>query len=324
MIPSFYVSVKGDDYTKEINDRLVEFRIADIAGYKSDYFEVTLDDRDSMPRPAHGASIEVQIGYEGQELVDKGKFTHHETIFEGPPQRMTVRAAAVNFRDTLKSQRTRSFDNVTLGDLVAAVASEHNYDSFVDEFLKDITIPHIDQTDESDLLFLTRLSTQYGATFKASAGLLVFFMSGGKKSDQLREALGSVTLKPEDVSTWSIAERDTGRVTAVTAKWHDYDAAATKTIKVGAGDIIRAISKTFPTEAEAYHAAQSKLDRLLRLTVSVSITLPGRPELIAEGGLVLEEFRDGVDNDYVIDRVDHIITKSGGYKTKIEASLDKK
>jgi len=45
--------------------------------------------------------------------------------------------------------------NVTLGGLVAAVASEHNYDAFVDAFLKDMTILHIDQADESDLLFLT-------------------------------------------------------------------------------------------------------------------------------------------------------------------------
>jgi len=58
--------------------------------------------------------------------------------------------------------------------------------------------------------------------------------------------------------------------------------------------------------------------------VSVSITLPGRPDLIAEGGLVLEEFRDGADNEYVIDRVDYITTRSGRYKTKIEASLYKK
>lgn len=88
------------------------------------------------------------------------------------------------------------------------------------------------------------------------------------------------------------------------------------------GGNLRALPFSYANEQAAAYAAQAELDRLARVTATVRITLPGNPLLRAEGGLILEGFRDGVDDEYTITRVEHTITK-GGYKCKVEAELAK-
>ncbi len=320
MTPAFEIEVGGKSYTQKIKARLVELTVVDLAGASSDSLEITLDDRDNLQRPAHGAILTCHIGYKGKPLIDKGQYSHYMTEFEGSSRRMVIRATAVDFiRDKgLKSERSRSFDDKTLGDIVTSVAEEHGYKAVVDDFVKDIPIPHLDQVNESDLNLLRRLARQYGATFKASAGLLVFFQRGDK-----REALGIVTLRPSDVSTWNVSREDRSRYTVVAAKWHDLDAAQTKTAMVGEeGGSIRTLPHPFADETAAMHAAQAELNRLAKATATVRLTLPGNPLLRAEGGLTLDGFRDGIDDDYTITRVEHSISKKG-YKCKVQAELAK-
>lgn len=324
MTPVFEIIVGGTDYTATVMDRLVEMRLVDIAGWKSDYMELVLDDRETIKRPKHGEKIIIRLGYDGQPLKQKGVYVHDETEFSGPPKRMIIRAAAVNFREKLKATRTRSFDDVTLGDLVSGIAAEHGYSAYVDDFVKDITIPHVDQTAESDLRLLTRLAGQYNALFKAAGTSLILVPKGGKKSEAVKDTLGTVTLTPADVSSWRIPRQDKSRYSGVKANWYDYDAALLKSVLAGdnSGNV-RDLPTQFPTEQEAWAAANAELEKLIRSKADASITLPGNPSLTAEGGLVLEGFRDGVDDEYTITRVEHTYTKRGGYQCKVEAELSR-
>jgi len=324
MTPIFKIDIGGKDYTAKVMDRLVELRLVDIAGWKSDYMELVLDDRESIKRPTHGAELILHIGYVGEPLIKKGTYIHDETEFSGPPKQMTLRAAAINFREKLKAPRTRSFDDVTLGGLVAGIAGEHGYSAYVDDFLKDITIPHIDQTTESDLRLLTRLGAQYDALFKAAGTSLILVPKGGKKSDAVKDALGSITLTPEDVTSWRIPRQDKSRYSGVRAYWYDYGAAKLDSVLAGddSGNV-RELPTQYPNKEEAWQAANAKLERLNRSKADASITLPGNPSLKAEGGLTLQGFREGVDDEYTITRVEHIYTKRGGYKSKVEAELSR-
>lgn len=322
MTPIFQIKIGDDDYTSTIMDRLVELRLVDLAGWKSDYMELVLDDRETIKRPTHGEEIRLHLGYSGEAMTRKGVYIHDETEFSGPPKRMIIRAAAINFREKLKASRTRSFDDVTLDSLVKGIAAEHGYSAYIDGTIKDITIPHLDQTAESDLRLLTRLAGQYNALFKAAGTSLILVPKGGKKSKAVKDALGTVTLTPADVSSWRIPRQDKSRYSGVKANWYDYDAAQLKSVLAGdnSGNV-RELPTQYPTEQEAWSAANAQLEKLIRSKADASITLPGDPSLTAEGGLVLEGFRDGVDDDYTITRVEHTYTKRGGYQCKVEAEL---
>lgn len=325
MTPTFSILVGDEDYTAVVNDRLIELRLVDLAGWKSDYLELVLDDREEMKRPTHGAKIMVQLGYAEDKLYKMGTYTHDETEFAGPPKRMIIRAAGINFREKLKAPRTRSLDDVTLGGLVEGIAAEHGYSAYVDEFLKEITVPHIDQTAESDLRLLTRLAAQYNALFKATGTSLLMVPKGGKKSAAVKDALGSVTLTPGDVTSWRVPRQDKSRYSGVRATWYDFDAAQLKSAIAGddSGNV-RELPTQYPSQQEAWQAANAELEKLIRSKADAEITLPGRPDLTAEGGLVLEGFRDGVDDEYTITRVEHTYTKRGGYKCKVQAELSNK
>lgn len=322
MTPDFIIKADSEDRSAVIKERLLELRLVDMSGHRSDRLELLLDDRDPIARPEHGARLELQLGYKEMGLQRKGVYIHDFTEFSGPPKEILIRAAAVDFRERLKAPRSRSLDNVTLQELVYGIAADHGYDAYVDEWLRDITIPHIDQVAESDLRLLTRMADQYGATFKAAGTSLILIPKAEvRKSDALKAALGTVTLRPSDVSTWRVTRTDVRRFNSVRATWWD-NAQARELSYTTEGDTpTYALEFQYGTEQDAKQAAHTKLEQLTRRTVEVAITLPGTPALVADGGLTLEGFRDGVDGSYVLNRVEHIITKAGGYQTKASAEL---
>ena len=323
MTPTFEIKVGDIDYTQTIMDRLLELRLVDINGHKSDYLELVLDDREEMRRPTHGAKVTVRLGYGGQSMIKKGTYTHVETSFEGPQKKIRIRAAAIDLRGELGAKRTRHFDDVTLGGLVAGIAGEHGYSHYTDEFLRDIVIPHIDQTAESDLRLLTRLADQYNAMFKAADTSLIMVPKGGKKkTEKVKDALGTVTLAPEDLTSWRVERQDRHKCSGVRATWYDSDAAQLVNVLAGNNSgTVRELPYQFASKQEAWQAANAEFERLSRSKADADITLPGRPDLSAEGELVLQGFRDGVDGEYTITKVEHTLTKSGGYKCKVQAEL---
>ena len=73
----------------------------------------------------------------------------------------------------------------------------------------------------------------------------------------------------------------------------------------------------YPSQAEAQKAADSKLQSLRAGEVRVSITMPGRPELNAEGLISLKGFRPEVDGEWNVRSITHDLSSSG-YTTSVE------
>jgi phage protein D len=72
------------------------------------------------------------------------------------------------------SQKTRSWDNLRLADIVKTVATDNGLIPRVADALKDIHISHIDQVAESDANLLARLARDYNAVSKPSGGYWLF------------------------------------------------------------------------------------------------------------------------------------------------------
>lgn len=120
------------------------------------------------------------------------------------------------------------------------------------------------------------------------------------------------------MSRWNYRQslrQPAGKVIAVC---RDHGAAQDIEVTAGDGDPVRRLKQRFPNEAEAQSAADAEYKRSQRAGTTVSLTLPGDPDLVAEARLTLAGFRDGVDREWLITSVTHTID-SGGYRCDVSA-----
>jgi hypothetical protein len=324
--PVYRLLANQEDLTNTIRRRLISLRYTDEAGLDSDVLEIVLADNEPdhpIEIPPTGAELELYLGYD--DMAERiGLFIADEVELSGWPGQMTIRARAAPFEKSkagkinLQSQKTRDWDAGTmLGDVVKAIASEHGLIPAVAEDLASVVLPHLAQIDESDINFLSRVIRRYDAVIKPAGGKLALAKIGEAKTVGGRD-MSTVTLTPSDVSSWrvSITKRETSG--SVIACWHETEEAKRHEVQVGDGEPKTRLKMYYANQDLARAAAETELRKRERGTVSVSVTLPGRTDLMAEGRLILKGFRAGVNGEWSIKRAEHSLG-SGGYTTSVEA-----
>lgn len=322
MTPAFRILADSQDITDRIRDRLLSLRVTDEAGIKSDTVEIKLDDRDALIAwPEHGAELEVSLGYKETGLTRIGIYVVDEVEHGGPPNALTIRAKASDMRQSLKAPRTRAWDNVTLADMLTTIAGEHGLVPKIGESLAAVSYAHIDQTEESDLHLLTRLARENSAVTKPVAGNLIFAVRGEAKSISGLD-LPTVQILGPQIQRHQMTQADRGKYAAVLTHWHDPIKAERVPVKVGQGEPVYTLRHTYPDSDQATRAAQAKLGALQRGTGTLSLTLIGNSDLMAEAKLELKGIRDRVDGEWLIQRVEHQFDNQG-FVTRIEAETPK-
>lgn len=327
--PAFEVSAGGSDVTRVVADNLVELRLSSTSDRTSDTLEIVLSDASgALAVPAAEREMKVSLGYADGPLTPMGVFFHSESEIAFPPRRMTVTATAADFRrrSTVKAPRSRSWDNISLGDLVAKIASQHGYQGAVPAALAGIVIPHIDQTAESDLHLLRRLAKQYDATTKATGRYLIFAPRGKGQSAGTGRALPTVRFAPaaRDAGDRSVisaryAVKGRPRYGSVEAAYHDVEAGALVHVTAGTGDPVYVIREPLPDRAQAEAAAAARLARFTRQTAELELTVPGDPRLVSEAVLDLDQWPSAEGSRWTVLRAEHSLSKGRGYVTSVTA-----
>ncbi|WP_262975226.1 contractile injection system protein, VgrG/Pvc8 family, partial [Salmonella enterica] len=111
----------------------------------------------------------------GFARVGKGKFPVEGVEPRGARDGAPIRAGGADFRGTLNPRREGSWHDTTLGAIVEAIASRNRLEASVAPSLAGIKIPHIDQSQESDAKFLTRLAERNGGEGSGKKGKMLFF-----------------------------------------------------------------------------------------------------------------------------------------------------
>ncbi len=321
MKPDFSVTSNGNDITADIADRLLKLSVKDEAGLKSDTCSIELDDRDQkLSLPATGVELEIKVGFEN--LVSLGKYTVDEVTVKHPPSRVSVKGKAM--QDDFKTKKTRSWDDKYISEIVAQIGMEHGLNSRVASQFQGIKIEHIDQTEESDINFLTRLGKDHGAVVKPAGGMLLFVNQGEGKSAS-GQSLGTAEILLEECISWSATVSERGNYETVTARFNDKETGLEQTVSAGLitgneDGLTHKIKKLYPTELEALDAAESELKSLNTGKISVNLTIIGRTDIFAERPIKLTGFRsDPVSGNFTIHSVTHELS-SNGYITKIDCS----
>ncbi|WP_030128498.1 phage late control D family protein [Pseudomonas sp. QTF5] len=322
MTPMFRIVADGSDITRLINDRLLLLRTSDKPGMESDEFELRIDDRDgAVALPERGASIEVYLGYAGQDLARQGRYTVDEVELSGPPDTLVIRGKASDMRGSGKTTRSGSWENVSLAQIVSTIARRNGWEPAC---RVATVVPRADQLNESDFNFVTRLARQYDCTAKvADDKLLVMPRQGGQRASG--KAFGVVTIGRSDVSRWQFRLGDRSTHKAVSAKYQDKQTGKLAVVTLdneGAPDGLPPVHTDrhiHPHKTAAEQAARARLAAFNRSTAAVRLEMVGRTDLFAERLINAQGFKVGLDGEYLVDSVEQVFTQSG-WDTTVECN----
>ncbi|MGM8733146.1 phage late control D family protein [Enterobacter hormaechei] len=312
--PAFMLKQDNEDITQDFSDRLISLTMTDNRGFEADQLDIELDDTDGqIAMPPRGATLTLWLGWQGSALIKKGTFTVDEIEHRGAPDTLTIRGRSADFRGSLNSRREQSWHDTTLGVIVETIATRNKLEASVADMLKAIPVHHIDQTQESDAAFLSRLADLNGAAVSVKAGKLLLLKAGSGMTVGGR-TIPLMTLERGDGDRHQFAIADREAYTGVTAKWlHTKDPKpqkqkvklkrkpkvqhlralqhpkATKTTAkvkakkeqearegeymAGESDNVLELTTIFATKAQAMRAAQAKWDKLQRGVAEFSISL---------------------------------------------------
>ncbi len=296
------------------NQRVLGITISDQAGIQSDSCTIRLDDRDYLlATPPTGHRIAVALGYEETGVVNLGMFEIDEVRFsESQAKTMEITARAqYHENSSIKAPKTQAWDEQTLGDIVGAIAGRNGYSADVDGMLAPIWYDHIDQAEESDIHFVSRLAEQYDAYCKLSDGKLMLKPRGTTN--------GSLTVvNNKSISISGTANRR-NKYKSVKAFWHDPNAARRKSEVAGSGEPQYEIRHTFESKQKAKYSANAKLQQFERGTGAIeNLKMPGDPNARAEMDLILVGFRPDLNKTWVTTQANHDYSDSG-YTTTLQA-----
>lgn len=326
MKPVFRLVADGRDITALINDRLLNLRTSDKPGMESDEFELRIDDRDqAVELPSRGAHIEVYLGYEGQALARLGRYTVDEVELSGPPDSLVIRGKASDMRGSGKTTRSGSWEEVPLQQIVRDLAARNGWQPVCPVATK---VPRIDQFNESDFNFITRLAKQYDCTAKVGDGkLLVMPRQGGQSASG--KALGMISITRKDVSRYQFRLGDKTTHKAVQARHQDKKSGALQVVDLNNDESpdglppVHTDRHIYPNKSAAQQAARARLAAFNRSTAGVRLEMLGRTDLFAERMISAQGFKPGLDGEYLVDSVEQVFTPSG-WTTTVECNGGKK
>jgi phage protein D len=306
---------------------LLSITIQDNEGKKSDSCQLELDAREYIPSPGKGSKLQVWLGYAETGVNYMGTFLIESWTKKGRPKTMTVSAKAAGLTTDIKAPKSRSYHETTVGEIVNKIAGKHGLSAVVDGSVASQKIGHIDQSNESDINFLTRLAGRVGANFKLADEKIIYNKAG---SGQLPGGGNAPTfiLTEEGMTDWDCTGSTRGEYSAVEAAYHNVKKGEREWVKnSGAGGggggggggkkgPTHRVRKLFKTKEEAESQANATKSSLARGGKVLGGSMPGRTEVFAGAGAAAQGFDPDVDDAYTIKSATHTLN-SNGLSTRI-------
>lgn len=207
MIPFARIYGNGRDITANLTDRLISIECTDEAGEESDTVTIILDDRPRwndaaiVALPAIGMVIQVEMGFRGGPSRRMGLYLIDEISVDTPPRTLTVKGRAANMPKSYRTPRTQSYHQKTLGEIISEIAGRNGYVPAIDPAVSGIVIRHIDQRNESDMAFASRLMRMHDGVARPVGGRLAAMQRGTGRS-VTGAALPPLTIFEADCASW--------------------------------------------------------------------------------------------------------------------------
>ncbi|WP_273794634.1 phage late control D family protein [Brucella intermedia] len=219
MKPFVIIKAQGKDITGNLGDRLLSVECHDEAEDKSDRCRLEIDDRprvsDSgvVDLPIIGTVLEIEMGFRDGKSAKRGTYLIDDIDVTSPPRIIIVTGRAAAMAKSFRAARTQSYHQKTIGEIGKEIAERNGYEFVADTELSEIVIRHIDQHNESDMSFATRLAEEHDAVAKPVDGKLVFSKRGTGKSVNGKQ-LAEIKIKETDCEQWQFkysARKEAGK-----------------------------------------------------------------------------------------------------------------
>jgi phage protein D len=240
-----------------------------------------------------------------------------EVVLDGPPDQVTVQAAAIKIKGTARTQRkTKAFENTSLRDIAGQVAGKANLGLSWDG--NDPHYERVDQREESDMAFLKRLCREAGNAIKTIDDQLFVYEA---KKWEMRPPVAVLTRGETWIKTYQFRSKThdmyrgcvttyTNPDTKETIKGEFFPASAPKT-----GEILR-VRRMVKDQAHAIEVAKNTLRRKNRWEVEANFVLVGDVRRRATHVLKVQGFNK-FNGNYITDKARHILDGNGGYETHL-------
>lgn len=285
---------------------------------KSDEIEARFEDKLHRWKgswyPEKGDVIDLSIGWLGQGLLPCGKFEVDEIDFTGPPDTVVIRGLAAPVTDSLRTKKTRSFENKTLRAIAEQIAGEHGMS--VEGEIEDITIKRVTQNDERDLEFLKRIAEEYAHVFAVREKVITF-----STIKSLEEQDPVAVIPRTEMKSFAFQDKTHEVYKDCTLSYHDPETA--KLIEVTVEDPDVKTGDTLKVKARVENEAQAKTRAEAELKKANMKKLTGRIEIVGDhrmvaGNCVQVTGLGKLSGKYYVETSRHRIERSAGYTTEIE------
>lgn len=250
-----------------------------------------------------------------------GQFELDTVQCQGPPDTITIKATALPFsKDVRQTKKDKAWEAYTLSGIGNEIAANAGM-ACMFESQTDIQYQRVEQRQEPDIAFLSRLCHDAGLSLKITNNIIVIF---DQKTYESAEPIATIPKDSKSYSKHSLStskadvEYQSCRVSYVgpdgvliegIAKLSDYDPEAKGNqqleIKAKVADI-----------GEAQRLAEKTLRLHNKYQKAAQFTVPGNPDLISGVCVQLEGWGPW-DGKYIIREAKHQLSRSSGYTTQI-------
>jgi uncharacterized protein len=194
------------------------------------------------------------------------------------------------------------------------ISSSSSLHPAVTDAFAQVAIAHIEQTHESDMLFLTRLARRYDAVMNVKDVNLLFMPIGtGKTASGRALDVLALTRRNGDQHRYHVAQRES--YAAVRGHYHSNGQGRRKSVIVGGENNhnVKVLPEDFATEAEARAAAEAEFARTQRRQATLDYTLArGQAGIFPDLPDIVSGFKPEIDETpWLVKKVTHTFGENG-------------
>ncbi|WP_441252417.1 phage late control D family protein [Tardiphaga sp. 71_E8_N1_1] len=308
---------------------LESLTVSDKEGTTSDTASITLDDSDAqIAMPRIGDPMTIALGWEetGISRVFDGTVDDpRSTGSRSEGRKLIISAKGFDPKGKAKEPLEFHKDEATLEEFMSEAASKAGLTMRVYGKLASIKRPYWSAGTESFIHLGQRIAREVGGNFKiyGKTGIITEKNAGMSVSGR---PLASVTATwGDNLLDWDITP-SIGRPRFQQARARFYDIQRAKWMEglieiPGQGassDATHTHRQTRADEDEAKSSASDNSKSSEKERGGGPATIVGNPAAQPAGTCIVAGARPGVDGSYKIESVDHTLTRSDGYKTKLE------
>lgn len=325
--PAWQVTLDGQDITARFNPRLINLRLQLWRHERADELEINLDDSaGDIALPPANATLTIALGWDRGTGVDvgligMGSFVVDDVSWEGPPDRICIRAHSADLKDSFRTRKTRTWTGQPLSAITARIAADNGLTNRCHPDLADEVVDSAEQANQSDMEFLRDLGRRYDAAATVKAGCLIFAPIGATTT-ATGAKLPAITLTRQDgdKARYSRNARES-TYNGAEANYHDQASATRKLHREGSAPH-RRLKRIYTSAGAAHAAARAEHQRLKRAAAQFELTLALGNARIAPGlTATATGFKAAIDSaKWQIASVEHEMGPNG-FHTRLEMEV---